>query len=74
MSAHNYHIGDKVRFIDEEAHEKEPRCYPRVGTIGTVVMYGIGRYLIMWPKRSTSMDDVWWSYPSRIEPVEEAEA
>lgn len=33
----NYEVGEKVKFIDENAHEEDPGTYPPVGTIGTIV-------------------------------------
>lgn len=32
-----YEVGEKVKFIDENAHEEDPGTYPPVGTIGTIV-------------------------------------
>ena len=30
-------VGDKVRFINQKAHEDMPSCYPAVGTCGKVL-------------------------------------
>lgn len=32
-----FKVGEKVKFIDENAHEEDPGTYPPVGTIGTIV-------------------------------------
>lgn len=32
-----YEVGEKVKFIDENAHEEDPGTYPPAGTIGTIV-------------------------------------
>lgn len=32
-----FKVGDKVRFTDAECHRSDPRFYPPVGTIGTIV-------------------------------------
>lgn len=55
-------VGDKVRFINEQRHAKEPWKCPKVGTIGDVVgVNGCGNdsIHIKWEKGSTSMDDRW---------------
>lgn len=68
--------GDKVRFIDGESHEKAPEYYPKVGTVGEVVIVDKkdGAELVQWPIGSTSDNDRWWCSCERVEKVEEGEA
>lgn len=55
----DYKIGDKVVFIDGNAHSLRPLFYPEVGTVGTVVNVGGYAALVKWEEGSTSKDDTW---------------
>lgn len=44
-----FNIGDKVRFINEELHEEEPRFFPAVGTVGKVLYYDYGFPVVEFP-------------------------
>lgn len=64
-------VGDKVRFVSAEAHDCDPRYYPPVGAIGTVL--SINRYgdvFVQWPEGSTSHSDRWCTHATRLELVE----
>lgn len=76
--------GKQVRFINAEAHEEMPWCYPEVGTIGTVVPVVrtdfeglVDDYAVQWPKGSTeyagvgTRGDCWLSDEESLELVEE---
>lgn len=78
-------VGDKVRFINQKAHEDMPSCYPAVGTCGKV-LHVIEHaeddieLRIQWDIGSTSGDDMWHCDRTSVEFVdssyykEEAEA
>lgn len=67
----DYKVGDKVVFISENKHKENPRFYPEVGTVGTV----LGRdantcALVKWKEGSTSLDGQWlcvfdWIIPAK---------
>lgn len=70
--------GKQVRFINAEAHEEMPWCYPEVGTIGTVVPVKgtdfvrlVNDFAIQWHKGSTSGNDCWLADEKSLELVEE---
>lgn len=67
-----FKVGDKVLFIDKEAHEQFPRYYPKVGTIGIVETSGTVDGWIQWPGSSTSQDDRWICAYDKLELVEAA--
>ena len=50
-------VGDKVRFMNAEAHGCDPWYYPPVGAIGTVLSIDSddGVY-VQWPEGSTLTD------------------
>lgn len=56
----DYKAGDKVVFIEGNAHNIYPLYYPEVGTVGTVV--GVNRFnaYVKWKEGSTSGDDTWY--------------
>lgn len=62
-------VGMKVRFIDEKGHKFEPRYYPAVGTIGTVIEESDDMPYVRWPRGSTSENDCWFACDSRLEIV-----
>lgn len=67
--------GDKVRFLDAEAHETNPQYYPEAGTVGEVaVECDDGTAAVQWPKGSTSSDDRWLCDVDRLEIVEDGQA
>lgn len=59
--------GEKVVFTDAKLHEKNPKWYPPVGTVGTV-MHDEDDW-IQWPKGSTSLDDCWSARPDALAPA-----
>ena len=66
-------VGDKVRYITEDAEEvKELSFYPPKGIIGVVVRIedDAAPYLIKWPKGTTKGNDFWYVCREDIELVE----
>ena len=66
-------VGDKVRYIGEDAEEAEElRFYPPKGTIGVVVRIEDDAvpYLIKWPEGTTKGDGFWYVDREGIELVE----
>ncbi len=61
--------GDQVRFICGELHEKQPAYFPPVGTIGTVIGFGLDDLFVQWPCGTTSEDDEWFVLPCFVEKV-----
>lgn len=59
LTAADFVIGDKVRFLCGELHEKIPVCFPPVGTIGTVTLFRSSTLFVQWPRGTTSDDDEW---------------
>jgi hypothetical protein len=49
----------KVKFINQDAHRRNSRVYPEVGTIGTVIFNHryYSDYKVQWAKGSTSRND-----------------
>lgn len=71
--------GDKVRLIDRpstrEDHEKNPECYPKPGTIGTVCDDSDidGSTRVEWPQAAIQGDRCdWWALNADLELVENA--
>ena len=65
-------VGDKVRYIGENAEEAEElRYYPPKGTIGVVVRIEDDDvpYLIKWPEGTTKGDGFWYVSRDEIELV-----
>ena len=65
-------VGDKVRYIGEDAEEAEElRYYPPKGTIGVVVRIEDDAvpYLIKWPEGTTKDDGCWYVGREDIELV-----
>lgn len=54
-------VGDMVKMIDFELHDRLPIWYPPVGTCGIVLqVFDNGRKLrVQWERGSTSGNDVW---------------
>ena len=68
-----YQIGDRVRFLDREKHEKEPRYYPPTGTVGTVYQIDEdGDLWVRWPE-GVLADGTDWScvMQKRVEKAED---
>lgn len=62
-------VGDMVRFLSEEQHEKYPQWYPAVGTIGKVISATEGSMDVQWPQGATTMDDCWSAFAKWLEVV-----
>ena len=56
----NIKVGSKVKMINGKGHRNNPRCFPDVGTVGTVMEVGSHIHLVQWPKGSTSKIDEWY--------------
>lgn len=69
LTVADFAIGDKVRFLRGELHEKKPLYFPPVGTIGTVTWVGTEDLLVQWPCGTTSEDDEWFVQPRFVEKV-----
>lgn len=56
----NVKAGSKVRFANEQLHERCPQYFPCKGTVGEVrTVYKDGLCDVQWPKGTTSDMD-WW--------------
>lgn len=67
-----YKKGDKVVFIDTQAHERAPHYFPIVGAVGVVDHKDTAMCIwVQWPAGSTSNDDLWCTVTSRIKPYKE---
>lgn len=74
-------FGKQVRFINAQAHEKAPNFYPEVGTVGIIVpvsdypyfnsAFSDEKYLVKWPRGSTSWIDLWACGEESLELVED---
>ena len=71
-------IGRKVRFVNAKAHEKNPRYYPEIGTIGVIVStkdtdfeWFCYDFAVQWPKGNTTGTDCWIVGEENLELVEE---
>lgn len=55
--------GVKVRFINANMHDENPKYYPVAGIVGTVKEVGkdFVMALIRWPKNTTSGDNKWYT-------------
>lgn len=42
-------VGDKVRFTDAKGHKDIPMFYPKVGTVGEVVITEQACAVVQWP-------------------------
>lgn len=62
-----FQVGDTVRFISEERHERDPEYFPPIGTTGQILSMEGGFYRVRWESGSTSNDDVWYVKESDIE-------
>lgn len=70
-------VGDKVRFINQKAHEDMPSCYPAVGTCGKVLRViehaeDDIELRIQWDMGSTSADDTWHCDHTSVELVDDS--
>lgn len=61
-----FKVGDKVVFIDNKKHRAFPICFPKVGTIGTIVSTHACNCYVQWEKGSTSENDLWCTNYDRI--------
>lgn len=60
----NVKVGDKVRYLNAEKHERNPRFYPLQGTIGKVIAVNDGySYSIQWPGYASA----WFASQSDLE-------
>lgn len=73
-----YDIGDKVRFVNKEAHEESPEYYPECGTVGRIDdIDEYDYFLVSWPAETVKEnaryggDYSWWVEDSYVELVEE---
>lgn len=57
----NVKVGSKVRMIDGEMHNEDPRCFPVAGAVGIVKVISPCNYEVQWPRGTTSGNDKWWS-------------
>lgn len=71
----NIKVGDKVRFINGDAHTEHPEWFPEVGTIGEV--FGIlsqETIQVQWSSGATSGNDIWDCGMNDVKPVTEEHA
>ena len=68
MSKRAFQPGDRVEFTDMVLHRQAPNYYPRIGTVGTVVLRNDEDcdVYVQWPKGTTSLDDRWWASPDTL--------
>lgn len=69
-------IGDKVIYINNENHQREPDKYPAEDTEGTIIDVEVTNtveFYVQWPAGSTSGDDKQYAYPCDLELVDEKE-
>lgn len=69
MNIKDIHVGLKVKFKDEFSHRFDPRYFPPVGTIGTVIEIISKFPVVRWKKGSTSGKDEWLTDLDWIEPA-----
>lgn len=72
-----FKVRQKVRFIDEDRHERMPWCYPPAGQIGTIIkVEGDRAVLVDWGADSeveyNDMQNgyVWWCVKYMLEAVD----
>lgn len=53
----NVNVGSKVRIIDDKVHNKYPRWFPVVGTVGAIINTSNTSSYIQWPSGTTSKND-----------------
>lgn len=61
--------GDKVVFLNTEAHKQCPRWYPPKGTVGTVVHPGVGTAWVQWPSGTTDNPGRWFAPLCELAPA-----
>ncbi len=61
--------GDKVVFLNTEAHRQCPRWYPPAGTVGRVLVVSTGTARIQWPLGTTGGEGRWCAPLCEIAPV-----
>ena len=54
-------VGDKVVFLNAEAHAQCPRWYPPAGTVGRVLQVGRGTARVQWPAGCTGGSGRWYA-------------
>ena len=69
-------IGKKVVMVDRSICDDDYDCYPKNGTVGTIVELYNSDYdglnvQVQWTKGSTSDDDLWWVDERAIELYED---
>ena len=65
-----YKAGDKVIFTSEKSHKREPKFYPKPGTIGFVNGVWDGTLSVKWEQGSTSDRDLWYAHINDVELIE----
>ena len=63
----NVKVGSKVRMINSELHNENPRWFPAVGTVGIVRKLDYINCEVQWPKGTTSWQDKWWCNYEHLE-------
>lgn len=63
--------GERVVFLNEEMHIREPRYYPAPGTIGFILVDDgpdcfTQRYYVQWPDGSTEPPGKWWAFEADV--------
>lgn len=53
--------GDRVIFLNAEAHAQCPRWYPPAGTVGRVLQVGHGTARVQWPLGCTGDGGRWYA-------------
>ena len=56
----NVNVGSKGRIIDDKVHNKYPRWFPVVGTVGAIINTSNTSPYIQWPSGTTSKNDRWF--------------
>lgn len=63
----NVNVGSKVRIIDDKVHNKYPRWFPVVGTVGAIINTSNTSSYIQWPSGTTSKNDRWFCFLDWLE-------
>ena len=63
----NVKVGSKVRMINSELHNENPRWFPVAGTVGIVRKLDYINCEVQWPKGTTSWQDKWWCNYEHLE-------
>lgn len=65
-----YRVGDRVVFVNTEAHAQCPRWYPPAGTVGRVVQVGTGTARVQWPAGCTGGSGRWYAPLCELAPCQ----